>query len=171
MIYENVEFAKELDLDYVQFSKLLAKPWSSFWREMVERTGYDYWREWVLGKETDRPLPRHWTKLTDRDIDRIARRCYLRFAFRPRYLLRQTLRCGSLFEWNRKVWALLDMLFHQEDFSKADPNFGIYNAATPEQRMAAMERLWGRGFRNLSLEEIPKPPPPPILDRGRGWRR
>jgi anaerobic magnesium-protoporphyrin IX monomethyl ester cyclase len=163
-IYQTVDFAKELDLDYVQFSKLLAKPWSGFWREMVERTGYDYWREWVLGKETDRGLPRHWTHLSNEDIDRIARRCYLKFALRPGYLLKQTLRCSSLFEWKRKAHALYDMIFRQEDFSKADPNFGIYNGATPEQRRAAMERLWGPNLSWLERDTLPRPAPPPILD-------
>jgi radical SAM superfamily enzyme YgiQ (UPF0313 family) len=168
MIYQSVKFAKELDLDYVQFSKLLAKPWSGLWREMVAQTGQDYWRDWVLGHETDRPLPRHWTDLSNDDIDRIARKCYLKFALRPGYLLRQTLKCASFFEWKRKARALWDMLFHQEDFSKADPNFGIYNAATPEERKAAMERLWGRDFEHLSLPKLPKPPPPPVLERGAG---
>ena len=60
------------------------------------------------------------------------------------------------------------MLFHQEDFSKADPNFGIYNAATPEERKAAMERLWGRDFEYLSLPKLPNPPPPPVLEWGAG---
>jgi len=171
MIYETVDFAKELDLDYVQFSKLLAKPGTSMWREMVASTGKDYWRDWVLGLETDRPLPRHWTKLSNRDIDRIARKSYLKFAIRPWYLLKQTLLCGSFFEWRRKAGALFDMLFHQENFAKSDPNFGIYNNATPEERMAAMERLWGKGFCNLSLPVLPKPPPPPILERGHGRPR
>lgn len=163
MIYETVDFARELDLDYVQFSKLLAKPWSGFWREMVERTGCDYWREWVLGNETDRPLPRHWTHLTDKQVDKIARNCYLRYALRPKYLIRQTLKCRSLFEWKRKAAALMDMIFHQENFAKSDPNFGIYNAATPEQRKAAMERLWGPDLKYLSYDKLPQPEPPPVL--------
>lgn len=164
MIYQNVKFAKELGLDYVQFSKLLAKPWSGLWNEMVDREGRDYWSDWILGHETDHPLPRHWTDLSNDDIDRIARKCYLKFALRPGYLLKQTLRCNTLFEWRRRARALYDMLFHQEDFSKADPNFGIYNAATPEQRRAAMERLWGPGLKHLEMDVIPKPPPSPILD-------
>jgi radical SAM superfamily enzyme YgiQ (UPF0313 family) len=168
MIYQTVKFAKELDLDYVQFSKLLAKPGSGLWHEMVEQTGYDYWREWVLGNETDRPLPRHWTDLSNEDIDRIARKCYLKFALRPGYLFRQTLQCGSLFEWKRKAAALWDMLFHQEDISTHDPNFGIYSGSTRAECKAAMERLWGPDLKNLSLDKLPKPPPPPVLERGAG---
>lgn len=168
MIYETVEFAKELDLDYAQFSKLLAKPWSGYWKEMVARTGSDYWREWVLGKETDRPLARHWTKLSNETIDRIARNCYWRFALRPGYLFRETMKCGSLFEWKRKAAALFDMLFSQEGVSTGDPGFRIYNAAPLEDRRAAMERLWGPNFKFLSLPRIPKPPPPPILSYGTG---
>jgi anaerobic magnesium-protoporphyrin IX monomethyl ester cyclase len=169
MIYQTVDFAKTLDLDYVQFSKLLAKPGTSMWRDMVHDRGYDYWQEWVLGNETDRPLERPWTELSNEDIDRIARKCYLRYAMRPGYLLRQTLKCRSFFEWKRKAKALFDMMFHQENFSKHDPNFGIYSGSTSEERMAAMERLWGKNFQNLALQEIPKPPPSPVLKRGAGW--
>jgi anaerobic magnesium-protoporphyrin IX monomethyl ester cyclase len=167
MIYQTVNFAKALDLDYVQFSKLLAKPGTSMWKQMVKDTGYDYWQQWVLGKETDRPLPRPWTGLSNEDIDRIARHCYLRYSMRPAYLLRQTLKCASIFELKRKAKALFDMFFHQEKFSKYDHNFGIYNGATAEERMAAMERLWGKGFKNLSMDKIPTPPPSPVIVRAK----
>lgn len=163
MIYETLDFAKELDLDYVQFSKLLAKPGTGLWREMVEQTGRDYWREWVLGKETDRPLPRHWTDLSDKEIDRITRKCYIKYALRPGYLFKQTLRCGSLSEWKRKAAALYHMFIRQKDVAFADPNFQMYSASSQAERKAAMERLWGPDFKWLSMKKLPKPAPPPIL--------
>ena len=48
------QFAKKLDLDYVQFSKCLAKPLTSLWKELVNTTKQDYWQDWILGKEKDR---------------------------------------------------------------------------------------------------------------------
>lgn len=171
MVYENVKFAEELDLDYVQFSKLLAKPWTPLWREMVEKTGVDYWRDWVLGTETDRALPRHWTDLPSDDVDRIARNCYAKFSSRLGYLLKQTFKCGSFYEFRRKLGAYLEMMFRQEKVAKADPDFVAYNDITAEERKNAMERLWGPDLKYLSLPKLPKPAPPPILERGSGRGR
>jgi len=154
MIYENVKFAKSLDLDYVQFSKLLAKPGTSLWREMIERTGCDYWREWILGKAEDKSLPRHWTSLSNEDIDRIARNCYVKFSSRPLYLLKQTLKCGSFLEFRRKLQAYMDMILRQETVSTPDKNFMAYNDTTPTQRQQVMERLWGKGPDKIKFVNI-----------------
>lgn len=163
MIYENVKFAKSLDLDYVQFSKVLAKPGTLLWKEMVERTGCDYWREWILGNVEDKPLPRHWTDLSNEDIDRIARNCYVKFSSRPWYLFKQTLKCHSFRELRRKVGSYLDMIFSQQKVSTADDKFVAYNDTTPAKRQQAMERIWGKDFEYLRMEKFPRPPKPPIL--------
>ncbi len=143
MIYENVKFARLLGLDYAQFSKLLAKPGTSLWREMIEREGCDYWKEWVIGKEKDRPLKRFWTDLSNEDIDRIARNCYVKFSTRPFYLIKQIFKCSSFGEFIRKFKAYLEMVFLQEGSSRSDEGFLAYNDTTLIQRRQAMERIWG----------------------------
>lgn len=163
MIYENVKFAKSLDLDYAQFSKVLAKPGTLLWKEMVQRTGCDYWREWILGNVEDKPLPRHWTSLPNDDIDHIARNCYVKFSSSPKYLLKQVLKCRSFGELRRKSGAYLEMIFSQEKVSTADDKFVAYNDTTPAQRQKAMERLWGKNFEYLRMEKLPQPAKPPIL--------
>lgn len=111
-VRQTVEFAKKLDLDYVQFSKLLAKPRTPLWRDLVVSTGKDYWKDWVLGKETDRDLPRPWLKgMTNAEVDELARWAYINYHSRPLFLLRHAFKCRSLSEFFRKTLAFLAMLF------------------------------------------------------------
>jgi radical SAM superfamily enzyme YgiQ (UPF0313 family) len=126
-VKQTVKFAKRLDLDYVQFSKTLAKPLTPLWKQVVEKTGYDYWREYILGNVSDQALPRPWTELTNEEIDRLARRAYLKFHLRPGFLIRSVLRVRSWSEFKRKFRALCEMLFRQERVSKADETFAAYD--------------------------------------------
>jgi len=124
---KTLRFAKELDLDYAQFSKCLAKPLTPLWKQMVETTGRDYWKDWIMGKDTDRPLPRPWTGLTNEEIDAFVKRAYLCFYGRPKFLLRNIMGVKSLTEFRRKAFGLLDMIFSQETVSKEDKGFLAYN--------------------------------------------
>jgi len=126
-IKQTVKFAKRLDLEYVQFSKCLAKPLTPLWKQMVEETGQDYWKDWILGKETDRPLPRSWTKLTNEQIDELARRAYVSFHSRPSFLLKAALKVKSFSEFRRKFSGYMEMVFSQEKVSKEDKDFVAYH--------------------------------------------
>ena len=125
-IRRTLKFARSLDLDYVQFSKTTAKPLTSLWRDLVEQTGHDYWREYILGNTEDQPLPRPWTELTNDEIDELARRAYLKYHSRPWFLLKHTLQVRSWAEFKRKFFAFIDMVFKQEKVSKADEQFRCY---------------------------------------------
>jgi radical SAM superfamily enzyme YgiQ (UPF0313 family) len=125
-IRQTVKFAKSLDLDYVQFSKMTAKPLTSLWRDMVEETGYDYWREYILGNVEESPLPRPWTDFSNDEIDALALRCYKRFHARPMFLLKHTLKVRSWSEFKRKFFAFWEMMLRQEKVSKADHKFKCY---------------------------------------------
>jgi len=126
-IQQTVRFAKKLDLDYVQFSKCLAKPLTPLWKQMVKETGKDYWSDWILGKESDRPLPRPWTQLTDYEVDRLARWAYISFHSRPLFLLKAMLKIRSFAEFRRKLLGYLEMVFGQEGVSKEDKRFIAYH--------------------------------------------
>jgi radical SAM superfamily enzyme YgiQ (UPF0313 family) len=126
-VKKTVSFAKKLDFDYVQFSKTLAKPLTPLWKEMVEKSGYDYWREYILGNVEEQVLPRPWTELSNEDIDRLARKAYLSFHGRPLFLLRSTLKVKSWKEFKRKFRAFIEMAFRQEDVSTKDKDFVVYD--------------------------------------------
>ncbi len=127
---QTVQFAKSLNLDYVQFSKLTAKPLTPYWRQMVGDTGFDYWREYILGHVEDQPLPRPWTSLTNEEIDRLTKKAYMMYHCRPVFLLHHTLQVKSFGEFKRKFYAFLEMMFRQEKVSTLDKNFVAY----PEDR-------------------------------------
>ncbi|MFA5261142.1 MAG: radical SAM protein [Candidatus Omnitrophota bacterium] len=126
-VKETVAFAKKLDLDYVQFSKCLAKPLTPLWKEMVAKEQKDYWRDWILGKETDRELARPWTELTNQEVDQLARWAYISYYARPRFLFRHLMKIGSFLELKRKALALIDMLWKQEPYSQPEDDFKAFN--------------------------------------------
>lgn len=125
-IRQTLKFAKSLNLDYVQFSKTTAKPLTSMWQDMVAETGYDYWREYILGNAEEAALPRPWTELTNDEIDELAYRAYVKYHARPWFLLSHTLKVRSWQEFRRKFLAFWDMMFKQEKRSKADHAFKCY---------------------------------------------
>lgn len=138
---ETVKFSKSLGLDYVQFSKTLAKPLTPLWKDMVKVSGEDYWREWVLGREIDRDLPRPWTELTNRDINELAKWAYLSYHSRPSYILKQLIKLKSWSELWRKMAAFFGMVFFQESASKEDKRFRAFNENDPKLIQMAREKL------------------------------
>jgi len=123
---QTVKFAKSLKLDYVQFSKLTAKPLTPYWRQAVDQTGVDYWREYILGNIEDKSLARPWTALANDDIDRLAKKAYVTYHLRPMFLLRHTLQVKSFGEFKRKFYAFLEMMLRQEPIGTLDENFVAY---------------------------------------------
>lgn len=131
---QTVKFAKSLKLDYVQFSKLTAKPLTPYWRQMVKDTGSDYWREYILGNAGDKALPRPWTSLTSEEVDSMARKAYIMYHCRPMFLCNHALQVKSWDEFKRKFFAFIEMMFKQERVSTLDKNFVAY----PENRAKAL---------------------------------
>ena len=130
-VKRTVKFAKRLDLDYVQFSKLTAKPLTDMWKQLVRDTGYDYWKEYILGNTEEKVLPRPWTELTNKEIDKLTRWAYVSYHSRPKFLLRSVLQVRSWDEFKRKFRAFLDMLFKQEGVSRPDEKFLAYDENAP----------------------------------------
>ncbi len=122
-----VKFAKTLNLEYVQFSKVTAKPLTPLWRDLVRQSGCDYWREYILGNAEEQALPRPWTKLSNDEIDELARWAYVKYHSRPSFLLRSVLNVRSFDEFRRKFYAFMEMVFRQEKTSKAAPDFVAFN--------------------------------------------
>lgn len=148
-IKETVKFAKSLHLNYVQFSKCLAKPLTSLWKDLVEKTKKDYWRDWILGKEEDRELLRPWTTLTNKEINRLAKWAYISYHVNPSFILRHLLRIRSFSEFKRKFFAFLDFIFTQEKEAKEDKRFRPHN----ENKRRAIEVFKRRFYATLPKEE------------------
>ena len=140
-VIRRVRFARRLKLDYAQFSKLTAKPGTGLWKELVERTGRDYWRDYILGLTEERELERPWTGVDNAKIDEWTKMAYLRFYLWPPFLVRSVFRVRMLSEFVRKALALFDMIFSQERRSRPDPNFRAYSENPPFKIKRARARL------------------------------
>ena len=123
---QTLKFAMSLGLDYVQFSKTTAKPLTSLWEDLVRDTGYDYWKEYILGNTQEQALPRPWTTLSNNEIDLLTKKAYNKFHSRPFFLLRHAMAVGSFEEFKRKFLAWMEMRFRQEEVSQADGKFIAY---------------------------------------------
>lgn len=123
---EMLKFAHSLPLDYIQFSKTTAKPLTTMWKELVEETGYDYWREYILGNVEEAPLPRPWTELTNDEIDMLTKQAYVKFHSRPFFLLRHAMKVRSFDEFKRKFLAWVEMKYRQEAVSAKANGFVAY---------------------------------------------
>lgn len=135
---ESLGFAKELDLDYVQFSKCTAKPLTPLWQDLVRDQGQDYWRNYILGLVQEQALPRPWTDMTNEQIDAMAKQAYHDFHFRPKFILKSILKLRSWQEFKRKFSAALEMFLRQEeraeDWDAESDGFIAYNENTEELR-------------------------------------
>lgn len=107
-----IRFARSLGLDYAQFSRTIAKPFSQLDKELTERNGRNYWKEYILGAESEKRLPTPWTDMSEREIERLTRLAYLAFYFRPGYILKMLMKVKSLGELRRYAKVALMMLFH-----------------------------------------------------------
>ena len=108
-VKRTTQFAISLKLDYAQFSKVTPMPATELYRMLVEDTGRDYWREYILDESKDIYLPRPRTLLTEEEILAWTRRAYLAFYFRPRYILKALARLKSWRELTRSVrtaWSM-----------------------------------------------------------------
>jgi len=113
---DSIRFAKELDLDFVQFSRTIAKPGCQLAKDLAKQTGTDYWQDFVLGKVGEKRLPTPWTKMTHKETERYAKLAYYRFYFRPAFVIKTVLRARSMKEIFRYVRVGLKMVFNYFKF-------------------------------------------------------
>jgi anaerobic magnesium-protoporphyrin IX monomethyl ester cyclase len=98
-VRQTIRLARALDLDYAQFSKVTPMPATELYDMLMEETGRDWWREFMLsGVEVEVPRPR--CSMSEAEVERWIRLAYLRFYFRPSYILRALRRVQS---WDELV--------------------------------------------------------------------
>lgn len=109
-VERTVRYAKDLGLDYAQFSMMLGKPGTPLYEDVKQALGYDYWREYLLGNVGEQPLPNPHTKLTPEEMLALTRKAYMNFYFTPRLLAKTLRRIRSVDELRRYVTAGLKMV-------------------------------------------------------------
>ena len=110
-VKETVRFAKELKLDYSQYSRTIAKPKTDLDRMVIEKTGRDYWRDFILSKIGEERISTPWTDLTQKEIEKLTKWAYFSFYCRPLYILRTILKTKSFSELLRYIKVGVMMLF------------------------------------------------------------
>ena len=112
-IRQTIRLAIDMDLDYAQFSKVTPMPATEMYTMMLEETGRDYWREFVLNPH-DELIPRPRCTMTDAEIQRWTRIAYLRFYYRPEMIKRQLSRVKSVDELRRSAETAWQMIKNVE---------------------------------------------------------
>jgi len=115
-VEETIRFAKKLNLDYIQVMRTTAKPCTGLDDELKKKTGRDYWRNFVLGKEKEKRLPNIWCGLTEKEIDYYVKKMYIRLYLTPKYVINTILRVKSFSELERYLRAGIKMVFTKNEY-------------------------------------------------------
>ena len=110
-IKKTVRYAKKLRLDFAQFSRLIAKPQTDLDLQLIETTGKDFWRNWILGTQPEERMPNPWTNLSEDEIEDLTKKAYYSFYFRPWMVVKHILRVRSFSELIRFFNVGFQMLF------------------------------------------------------------
>lgn len=114
-VRRTIEFAKSLDIDFIQVCRTIAKPGTELDKIMIEKTGRDYWRMHIAGDKIKGRLPTPWVSLSQKEIEVLTKEFYLKFYFRPQILLRRLLQLKSLAELLRYFRVGLGMFLQKSE--------------------------------------------------------
>lgn len=103
-IRKTVDFAREINPDYVQFTVTTPTPFTDLYDAALNRgSRRDYLREYARNPQGKAKLNFWNEQFTDEELIRLRNYAYRRFYFRPRYILKSLLRLGSLSEAKHKI--------------------------------------------------------------------
>jgi len=122
-VRQSIRLAIDLDLDYAQFSKVTPMPDTELYEMLLEDTGVDYWREFVL-KPHDKLVPRPRCNMTDSEIQKLTRLAYLRFYYRPEMIARQLRGIKSVAELKRTLQTAWTMV-RQSDLGEDETGMEV----------------------------------------------
>jgi len=118
-IKDTISFASELNLDYAQFHKTIAKPTTILYDLVKRITGRDYWREYILGTADEERLPTPWTDVSDKVIERYTIKAYRKFYFRPSRLTKISFGIKSFGEFKRYVKSAVGLCMVKSDLKNS----------------------------------------------------
>lgn len=112
-ITKTIEFAKKIELDFVQVCRTIAKPGTELNRAVVEKTGKDLWRMHILGEKIQTRLPMPWSQLSQVQIEALTKKFYTRFYFRPIIIWNRMVQLRSFGELKRYIIIGWRMFFQK----------------------------------------------------------
>ncbi len=109
-IFKTIALAKELDFDYVQINKLLPLPNTELYALLKEKSGRDFWREYVLGRaEEPKGFPSLDSNMSADELDDCLREAYRSFYLRPDFIFRTLLKVKSFKELRGLINSALSL--------------------------------------------------------------
>lgn len=111
-IKQTIEFAKSLNLDYAQFSKVSTLPGTELYELWKKEFKEDYWKTYILDKKKKRIMQRYACALTEHQVDHWVKKAYRQFYFRPSYIISALFRIRSFDELIRSAKAALKMVIN-----------------------------------------------------------
>ncbi|OGS37969.1 MAG: hypothetical protein A2551_04370 [Elusimicrobia bacterium RIFOXYD2_FULL_34_30] len=112
-INKTMKFAQKMNPDYVQFAITVLSPGTKIYEDAL-KTGFlktDFWRE-VAKNPPDKILPPFASdKFKRQEMEQFLRKSYLKFYFRPRYIIKRLFKLISFTEFKRQVKAAYQLLF------------------------------------------------------------
>jgi radical SAM superfamily enzyme YgiQ (UPF0313 family) len=106
-IEKTLNLILELDLDFMQLNKFVPIPGSEIYEGIKKATGYDFWRDYTLGKagldslKTDRP------GVSPEELNDYLEKGYRAFYYRPRYIWQKLISVRSFNELRRMASAAI----------------------------------------------------------------
>ncbi len=88
-IRKTISFSKKLPLDFVQICRTIAKPGTDLDEFLKRKTGKDYWRDYVLGKQKEDYWPTPWVNLSIEEMRGYVKKAYYGFYFRLGYIIKR----------------------------------------------------------------------------------
>ena len=184
-VRRTVDLSLSLPLAYAQYQIAVIKPHTELERRhVVDELGIDYWRQYVAGRVDALLLPTPWTKLERAELERMARRAYLRFYSRPRYALSMLRRVQSRDELTRYARVALQLALRPlrpmagagvgRRLARAALTFAeaTLTVASPGARHGVFAQGGGlRGALRLAREELTRRAAEPVLTRDQAGAR
>lgn len=116
-IKQTMSFMRELDLDYIQVTKMTPFPNTEVYETYVKESGIDYWREFTKDRSFERELPLIGTEITQKQALKYVKQAYVNFYYNPLYIIKALRRIKTPFElWNsvKAAFGILTSKQHLE---------------------------------------------------------
>lgn len=112
---KTIDYSFKIGVNYAQYHRTMAKPKTELTRQVNEIFGYDYWQEYISGRVPEMRLPTPWTDIPDEVIQRETKLAYLKFYFRPWYLLWLIAGIKSWGEFKRYLRSAIGLFLSRRD--------------------------------------------------------
>ncbi|MBL7196783.1 MAG: B12-binding domain-containing radical SAM protein [Candidatus Omnitrophica bacterium] len=112
-INDTIQFSKQSNLDYAQFTKITPFPGTELYEEYKkEHHKEDYWRHVIFeGTKAERIFPLVGTNLSTQTVLKYVKKAHLKFYLRPLYLIKILSKIKSIKRLFRFTKAAIDLIF------------------------------------------------------------